>query len=180
MTFSHIAAQRTGNEHAWPSLPPLLPAAHCPTRTAPANNDAVQGGTFRESAGMTLAIQSSFEPYVWAALWQAALAGLQAGGPALNSRAGDASDWLSRLQYAVSLMGTAVSWMAWGLGVWVAMRFDVVAGVVFTAFSFAINVIAVIELHRWRPNPLKTQALCFVAMPIFAVKTLAALGVIMA
>ena len=128
---------------------------------------------------MTVAIQSSFEPYVWAALWQVALAGLQAGGPALNPRSGDANDWLSRLQYAVSLMGTAVSWMAWGLGVWVAMRFHIVAGLVFSAFSFAVNVVTVIELHRWRPDPLKVQALCFVLMPVFAVKTLAALGLIL-
>jgi hypothetical protein len=116
---------------------------------------------------------------VWAALRQVALAGLQAGGPALNPRAGDANDSLSHLQYAVSLMGTAVSWMAWGLGVWVAMRFHIMAGLMFSVFSFAVNVVTVIELHRWRPDPLKVQALCFVLMPIFAVKTLAALGLVL-
>jgi hypothetical protein len=108
-----------------------------------------------------------------------ALGGLQAGGPAFNPNASQAADWLSRVQYAVSMMGTAVSWIAWGLGVWVAMRYGILAGFVFSGFSFVINMITIIELHRWRAHALAVQALGFVAMPIFAVKTLAALGVVL-
>lgn len=125
---------------------------------------------------MNLTIQSSFEAYVWAALWQAALGGLQAGGQPFNPKL-ESDDWRSRVQCAISLMGSAVSWFAWGLGVWVAMHVGVLAGIVFTLFSLAVNVITIIELQRRRPNPVVVQALSFVVMPIFAAKTLSALGV---
>lgn len=126
---------------------------------------------------MTLAIQGSFEADVWAALWQVALAGLQSGGPPFNSRAID-DDWIRRLQYAASLMASAVSWVAWGLGIWVAMHASVAAGIVFGVFSFAVNVLTLIELHRFARYVLMAQTVGFLAMPVFAFETLSSLGVL--
>jgi hypothetical protein len=86
-----------------------------------------------------------------------------------------ADNWIARLQFAVSLMGSAVSWVAWGLSVWVGMRDGVAAGVVFGVFSFAVNVLTLIELHRLKRHLLTAQVLSFVMMPVFAFQTLSAL-----
>lgn len=126
---------------------------------------------------MNLAIQGSFEAYVWAALWQVALGGLQSGGPPLNPQA-VADNWIARLQFAISLTGSAVSWVAWGLSVWVGMRDGVAAGVVFGVFSFAVNVLTLIELHRLNRHLLTAQVISFLAMPAFAFQTLSALGLL--
>src|ERR1700735_201209 len=66
-------------------------------------------------AHMSLAIQGGFAAYLWVTLWQFALGGLQAGAlPTDPRRVGD--ELASRRQKAVSFMGGAVSWGAWGLG----------------------------------------------------------------
>jgi len=124
---------------------------------------------------MNLAIQGSFEAYVWAALWQLALGGLQSGGPPFNAEAAT-ENWTARIQYAASLMASAVSWVAWGLGVWVGMHYSIAAGVLFAAFSFIVNVLTLIEAHRFNRHVIAFQLLGFLAMPIFAFKTLSALG----
>lgn len=85
---------------------------------------------------MSLTIQGSFEAYIWAALWQVALGGLQSGGPPFNQQLA-AESWTDRTQLAASLMGSAVSWVAWGLSVWVGMRDGLAAGILFGVFSFA-------------------------------------------
>jgi hypothetical protein len=126
---------------------------------------------------MSVAIQGSFEAYIWAALWQVALAGLQSGGPLFNPSAAD-DGWVARLQFAASLMASAVSWAAWGLSVWVGMRDGLSAGVVFGIFSFAVNVLTLIELHRLKPPALTVQLVGFFTMPLFACQTLNALGVL--
>jgi len=125
---------------------------------------------------MNLAIQGSFEAYVWAALWQVALGGLQSGGPPFNPKA-TADNWTARLQYAASLMASAVSWVAWGLGVWIGMHYSIAAGILFAAFSFGVNVLTLIEMHRFDRHVIAFQLLGFFAMPFFALKTLSALGV---
>jgi hypothetical protein len=125
---------------------------------------------------MSLAIKGGFEAYFWATLWQIALGGLQAGAlPIDPRRAGD--DLASRMQKAVSFMGSTVSWGAWGLGVWVAIHSGLLAGVAFTALSFGVNVATIIELHRVRQNPVAAQMAAFLTMPFFAFETLLAIGV---
>lgn len=124
---------------------------------------------------MSLTIQGSFEAYIWAALWQVALGGLQSGGPPFNQQLA-AESWTDRTQLAASLMGSAVSWVAWGLSVWVGMRDGLAAGILFGVFSFAVNVLTLIELNRLRVDMRATQAISFVAMPLFAFQTLNALG----
>lgn len=126
---------------------------------------------------MTLAIQGSFEAYIWAALWQVALAGLQSGGPPFNARAA-ADDWIPRLQYAASLMASAVSWVAWGLGVWIAMHISVAAGILFSGFSFAVNVLTLIELRQFARYFPAVQITAFLLMPVFALETLSCLGIL--
>ena len=81
------------------------------------------------------------------------------------------------MQKAVSFMGSTVSWGAWGLGVWVAIHSGLLAGVVFTALSFGVNVATIIELHRVRQNPVAAQMAAFLTMPFFAFETLLAIGV---
>jgi hypothetical protein len=109
---------------------------------------------------MSLAIQGGFEAYLWATLWQIALGGLQIGAlPTDPRRAGD--ELASRMQKAISFLGSAVSWGAWGLGVWVTIHSGLLAGVVFTALSFGVNVATIIELHRMRRDPVATQIAAF-------------------
>jgi hypothetical protein len=125
---------------------------------------------------MSLAIQGGFAAYLWATLWQIALGGLQAGAlPTDPRRVGDG--FASRMQKAVSFMGSAVSWGAWGLGVWVTLHSGLLAGLVFTALSFGVNVATIIELHRVRRDPVATQIVAFLTMPFFAFETLSAIGV---
>ncbi len=81
------------------------------------------------------------------------------------------------MQKAVGFMGSAVSWGAWGLGGWVAIHSGLLAGVVFTALSFGVNVATIIELHRLRQDPVATQMVAFLTMPFFAFETLSAIGV---
>ena len=64
---------------------------------------------------MSLAIQGGFVAYLWATLWQIALGGLQAGALPLDPR-GAEHDFASRMQKAVSFMGSAMSWGAWSRG----------------------------------------------------------------
>jgi hypothetical protein len=119
---------------------------------------------------------SLVEAYLWATLWQITLGGLQAGAlPIDPRRAGD--DLASRMQKAVSFMGSTVSWGAWGLGVWVAIHSSLLAGVVFTALSFGVNVATIIELHRLRQDAVATQIAAFLTMPFFAFETLWAIGI---
>jgi hypothetical protein len=126
---------------------------------------------------MNLAIQGGFEAYVWAALWQVALGGLQAGGPPFRAKTA-VDHWSSRLQHAVSLVGSAVSWIAWGLSVRVGIHDGLLAGVVFGIFSFAVNVLTLLELHRsMGRHAMAVQAVAFLAMPALAYKTLGALGI---
>ena len=73
-------------------------------------------------------------------------------------------------------MGSTISWGAWGLGVWVANHSGLLAGVVFTALSFGVNVATIIELHRTRQDPVATQIAAFLTMPFFAFETLLAIG----
>jgi hypothetical protein len=98
---------------------------------------------------MSLAIQGGFEAYLWTTLWQIALGGLQAGALSFEPRLAG-HDLASRMQKAVSFMGSTVSWGAWGLGVWVAIHSGLLAGMVFTALSLGVNVATIIELHRMR------------------------------
>jgi hypothetical protein len=124
---------------------------------------------------MSLAIQGGFEAYVWATLWQIALGGLQAGTlPPDTRRTGD--DITARIQSAVSFMGSAVSWGAWGLGGWVAIHSGLLAGLVFTSLSFGVNAVTIMELHRVRQNLLAIQTMAFLIMPFFAFETLLAIG----
>jgi hypothetical protein len=126
---------------------------------------------------MNLTIQGSFEAYVWAALWQVALGCLQSGGPPLNPQA-TIETWIGRLQYAASLIANGLSWIVWGLSVWVGVREGVVAGVVFAAFGFAANVLTLVELHRFNRYVMTAQIAGFFAMPLCAFKTLRALGIL--
>lgn len=125
---------------------------------------------------MNITIQGSFEPYIWAALWQATLGGLQAGGPSFSARSAN-DDVVARLQYAVSLTGSAVSWAAWALSVWVGTHDSVTAGIVFGVFSLAVNVLTLIELHRAPQHAVMAQTGSFVLMPFFAFMTLSSLGI---
>jgi hypothetical protein len=125
---------------------------------------------------MNLAIQGSFEAYVWAALWQMSLGGLQAGGLSIDAKA-IATSWQSRLQYAASLTGSAVSFMVWGLAAGVVVRDGLGPGILFGVFSFSANVLTVIELKRVNRCAAVIQIVGFFLMPLFAMKTLAALGV---
>jgi hypothetical protein len=125
---------------------------------------------------MSLTIQGGFEAYVWAALWQVALGGMQAGASSLDPRR--SRDGLgARMQNAVSFIGSAISWGAWGLGVWVALHSGMLAGVAFTSLGFGINVVTIIELRRVRQNLVATQIAAFLVMPLFAFETLLAIGV---
>jgi hypothetical protein len=126
---------------------------------------------------MNLTIQGSFEAYVWAALWQAALACLQSGGPPLNPQA-TIETLTGRLQYAASLMANGLSWVVWGLSAWVAVQEGLIAGVVFATFSFTANALTLIELHRFNRYVLPAQIVGFFAMPLCAFKTLSALGIL--
>ena len=72
-------------------------------------------GLQHNGALMSVAIQGGFEAYLWAALWQIAMGGLQAGALPLDPR-GAEHDFASQMQKAVSFMGSAVSWGAWSLG----------------------------------------------------------------
>lgn len=124
----------------------------------------------------SLAIQGGFQAYVWAALWQIALGGLQAGTLQFDPQ--HPRDGLgAQLKRAVSFMGSAISWGAWGLGVWVAAHSGLLAGVAFTSLSFGVNVVTIIALHRVRQNLVVTQVAAFLGMPFFAVETLLAIGV---
>jgi hypothetical protein len=126
---------------------------------------------------MNLAIQGSFEAYVWAALWHVSLGGLQAGALSIDVKA-ITDSWEARLRYAASLTGSAVSFMAWGLAAWVLVRDGVAAGIFFGVFSFAANVLTLIELKRVGRYDAIAQMVGFFLMPIFALKTLIALGVL--
>ena len=126
---------------------------------------------------MSLAIQGSFEAYIWAALWQVTLGALQAGGPLFNPRA-EGSNWIARLQQAVSLMGSAISWAACCLGVWVAIHESVSAGLLFFGFSIAVNVLTLLEIRSFSQHATIAQFLAFLVMPIFAFMTLNTVGLL--
>lgn len=102
------------------------------------------------------------------------MGGLQAGVFPLNARRAE-DDFASRMQKAISFTGSAVSWGAWGLGIWVGINSGLLAGVVFTGLSFGVNVATIIELHRVRQN-LAAQTAAFLTMPFFAFETLLAIG----
>jgi hypothetical protein len=123
---------------------------------------------------MNLTIQGSFEAYVWAALWQMSLGFLQAGG--IVDVKAIADNWQPRLQFAASLTGNTISLVAWGLAAWVIMRDGVAAGILFGVFSFAANVLTLVELQRVGRYTTVVQIVGFFVMPIFALKTLGALG----
>lgn len=125
---------------------------------------------------MTLTIQGSFEAYVWAALWQMTLGVLQSGAPPFHPQF-SSHGLVTRLQHAAGLMGSAVSWVAWALGIWVGMRDGILAGVAFSVFCIATNVVTLVEMRRFRQNVMAAQIIGLVAMPVFASMTLNALGV---
>ena len=122
---------------------------------------------------MSLAIQGGFVAYLWATLWQIAMGGLQAGALPLDPR-GAEHDFASRMQKAVSFMGSAMSWGAWSLS---AAHSGLLAGVAFTALSFGVNMATIVELHRMRKGPIVTQTAAFLTMLFFAFETLLAVGV---
>lgn len=103
-----------------------------------------------------LAIQGSFEAYVWAALWHVTLGGLQAGAPALFSET-VADNTAALLRYAVSLTGSVLSWCAWGLSLWVVKHDGFAAGILFGIFCFFVNALTLIELHRLPQYALPAQ-----------------------
>ena len=78
---------------------------------------------------------------------------------------------------ASSFIGSTISWGAWGLGVWVAIHSGLLAGVVFTALSFGVNLATIIALHR-APRPVATQIAAFLTMPFFGFETLSAIGLL--
>ena len=122
---------------------------------------------------MNFAIHGSYIPYIYLGLWQISIAamqhiGLQTDNPRMAH--------IGFYTQAMKLIGGAVSWASWALGLWVGLRYGLAAGVAFASLGFGANALSIAYLYRHPNFVLLVHPLGLVAMPIMAYLTLASVG----
>ncbi|CAM5281721.1 hypothetical protein ATER59S_00410 [Aquamicrobium terrae] len=120
-----------------------------------------------------LAINGSYLPYVYLAIWEIALAGLVQISLGEHAMRFQGIDFYVRI---IRVIANSVSWISWALSFWVGSRFGIAAGLMFLVVGFLANSLTIAYLHLRSGFNLALHAASLPLMPVGAYLTLGEIG----